>query len=197
MQHFYKELHGWFDESILEIYKEEVISSPSRSHFVEVGGWLGQSASFMAVEIINSGKEIKFDCVDSWKWLEGENGWSDDDESLGPKAFTYEPYYRPFNNIYEKFLDNIGPARHVINPIKLPSKDAAKLYEDKSLDFVFIDADHAYENVKDDIHAWYTKVKSGGKIAGHDYDQSGVRRAVGEFFKNKVNDNGKSWSCEV
>ena len=38
----------------------------SGAHFVEVGTFLGKSAIYMAVEIINSGKNIKFDCVDHW-----------------------------------------------------------------------------------------------------------------------------------
>ena len=36
------------------------------SHFVEIGSWKGRSASYMAVEIFNSRKNIKFDCVDTW-----------------------------------------------------------------------------------------------------------------------------------
>ena len=37
---------------------------------MEVGSFLGKSAVFMAVEIINSGKRIKFDCIDHWKGSE-------------------------------------------------------------------------------------------------------------------------------
>ena len=37
------------------------------AHFVEVGSYKGRSTSFMAVEIANSGKQIKFDCVDTWE----------------------------------------------------------------------------------------------------------------------------------
>jgi len=64
------------------------------------------------------------------------------------------------------------------------SADAAKQIGNSSLDLVFIDANHAYEYVKDDIRNWWPKVRKGGIIAGHDYKPkfSGVCKAVHEVF---------------
>lgn len=56
-----------------------------------------------------------------------------------------------------------------------------------NLDFVFIDADHSYEGVREDIIAWFPKLKPGGLLCGHDWDHPdhagewGVREAVEEF----------------
>ncbi len=52
--------------------------------------------------------------------------------------------------------------------VKLPSVQAAQQYADHSLDFVYVDADHSYASVVEDITAWKNKVKQGGFIAGHD-----------------------------
>lgn len=41
-------------------------------------------------------------------------------------------------------------------------------FEDNSLDFVFIDADHSYEGVRRDTLNWSKKIRSGGLVAGHD-----------------------------
>lgn len=54
------------------------------------------------------------------------------------------------------------------------------------VDVAYIDADHAYEAVRDDIAVWYPKVAVGGALCGHDYHAAtnvwpGVRRAVDEF----------------
>lgn len=40
---------------------------------------------------------------------------------------------------------------------------------DRSLDFVYIDANHAYDAVLEDLRLWAPKVKVGGVISGHDY----------------------------
>jgi hypothetical protein len=51
----------------------------------------------------------------------------------------------------------------------MDSKEASKLFNDESLDFVYIDANHTYEAVKEDLKCWYDKVRVGGVVMGHDY----------------------------
>jgi hypothetical protein len=53
--------------------------------------------------------------------------------------------------------------------IRAKSEIAADIFPDNSLDFVYIDANHAYQYVVQDIQLWYPKVKPGGYICGHDY----------------------------
>jgi predicted O-methyltransferase YrrM len=165
-EHFYQKIDGWF--TFPDLYRHVVKLANQEAHFVEIGSWMGRSTSFMAVEIINSNKNIKFDCVDTWE------GSPEHLENLQVKQ----------NILFDTFLDNIKPVNHVVNPVRLTSTEASKLYADNSLDFVFIDANHSYEFVKDDINAWYPKVKKGGILAGHDYNRSwqGVIQAVDEFI---------------
>lgn len=66
------------------------------------------------------------------------------------------------------------------------SMEAVKNVPDESLDFVFIDACHAYEFVRDDIREWTKKVRPDGIVSGHDYYESrtgtiGVIKAVDEY----------------
>jgi SAM-dependent methyltransferase len=122
-------------------------------HFVEVGSWKGQSAAFMAVEIANSGKNIQFDCVDTWQ---------------GSVEHQTEPSVVN-GTLYEEFIHNMQPVEGYYRPVRMSSVEAAECYDDESLDFVFIDAGHMYADVKADILAWLPKVKKGGIIAGHDY----------------------------
>jgi len=169
MEHFHYKIPGWF--TFPKLYSSVVERYPTGSHFVEVGTWQGSSAAYMAVEIINSGKNIKFDCVDIWGRysLDGLN--------------TKDPGSLPDDTVEQLFYKNIKPVEGVINPIKISSVEGSALYNDNSLDFVFIDANHVYEAVKDDLQAWFPKVKTGGIIAGHDYyNDLGVKNAVDEFF---------------
>lgn len=66
--------------------------------------------------------------------------------------------------------------------IQSTSDDAVCLFEDGSLDFVFIDGQHTHEQCKKDIINYYPKVKLGGLVSGHDYSYApGVGQAVREF----------------
>lgn len=53
--------------------------------------------------------------------------------------------------------------------MRMQSNQASKLFADDSLDFVYIDANHKYDAVKEDIELWWPKIKSGGMLSGHDY----------------------------
>jgi hypothetical protein len=52
------------------------------------------------------------------------------------------------------------------------SLDAAGDFSDGSLDFVYIDADHYFKSIADDICAWRPKVRPGGILFGHDFHRS-------------------------
>lgn len=179
MEHFYKNTNSenWFNYE--NLYSLVVSKFPTNSHFVEVGVWKGMSACFMAVEIINSNKDIKFDCVDTWEYV--------------PTSKELEE--AQFENLYDVFLSNIEPVKDKINIVKGISWEAASKYADNSLDFVFIDAGHDYESVKKDLIAWFPKIKPNGIIAGHDYHfDCGVYPAVNEFFNvNKMPSMGACW----
>jgi hypothetical protein len=57
---------------------------------------------------------------------------------------------------------------------------------DESLDAIFIDADHSYEAVKNDLNFWWNKLKKGGHLLGDDYNSChpGTTKAVDEFALN-------------
>lgn len=177
MEHFYQQVNGWFDYE--DIYRDMVTNASDNAHFVEVGVHLGKSAAFMAVEIANSNKKIVFDCIDPWDGR-NENGHG-------------------YHNSLDQFLQNMSPADGFYNAIQDVSPDAANRYQDNSLDFVWIDAIHLYENVRADILAWLPKVKLGGYIGGHDYaidHTNGIERAVKELLPNHTVHNGSlvgSW----
>lgn len=90
----------------------------------------------------------------------------------------------------EKFLDRV-------TILAMPSHEAAPHVKDMSLDFVFIDADHSYEECLRDIKLWYPKVRRGGLVCGDDYehpDFPGVRRAVDEMFSEVEQPTENVWA---
>lgn len=61
------------------------------------------------------------------------------------------------------------------------SQDFVNSFEDKSLDYIFIDGDHSYEGALRDCELFFPKIKSNGIFAGHDWSFDGVQKAVNEF----------------
>ena len=53
--------------------------------------------------------------------------------------------------------------------VRALSSQAVHMFADNSLDYVYIDGNHAYDWVKQDLELWWPKLKSGGLMAGHDY----------------------------
>ncbi len=53
--------------------------------------------------------------------------------------------------------------------IKDTSIQTSKRFKNNFFDFIYIDANHCYEEIKKDVLAWFPKVKSGGVLSGHDY----------------------------
>jgi hypothetical protein len=72
-------------------------------------------------------------------------------------------------NVYEEAMKNIEGYEDRAVMIRASSEISAKIFNDHSLDFVYIDANHAYDYVVQDIKLWFPKVKIGGYILGHDY----------------------------
>lgn len=146
---------------------------PTGSRFLEVGTYAGKSFAYMAVEIVNSGKEIDLIGIDGFGW-----------EHLKPD-----------------FDQNLLPVKDNYFVVKGNSIELSQKLPDKSLDFIFIDANHTYEDVKADILAYLPKIKEGGVIAGHDYcaDWPGVIQAVTEVFEGRANIeyDEVSWWIEV
>jgi hypothetical protein len=98
------------------------------------------------------------------------------------------------DQMYDNILSQISHFPSA-NFIREESIVAANKFLDKSLDMVFIDAIHLYENVKEDIKTWLPKVKSGGIISGDDYTDyfPGVKQAVQEYFKNEFSVENGIW----
>jgi hypothetical protein len=73
------------------------------------------------------------------------------------------------NGVYGEAMDNISGYEDRAIMVRASSEISSKMFEDNSLDFVYIDANHAYDYVVQDINVWYPKLKEGGYLCGHDY----------------------------
>lgn len=131
---------------------------PENSVMIELGSYFGESTMFFWL----SGKFKKIYAVDPYEGTDIDN--------QGDFAPMVENVVKPSNGIVELFRKR--------------SYEAAEFFESGSVDFVYVDALHDYDNVKRDIQVYLPKIKSGGIIAGHDYNPQlfpGCIRAVDEM----------------
>jgi len=141
---------------------------PEQGTIVELGAWLGKSSSYLVDKAINKNVII----IDSW---------------LGsPNELQTNHKLALEKDIYELFKSNMGNRKY--RSIRGLSKDIVSDFEDESLDVVFIDLTHTYEEVKQDITFWLPKVKKGGILSGHDYEIAweGVIKAVDEMLPTRT-----------
>lgn len=166
-EHFWQKIPGYFTFPDFYAWVATQSVKPWQQngrqwHGVEVGVYTGQSVAHLAVSLINVWGEwagqATVDLVDLELTKHGTR-------------LNLAPLER--SEVLGRFLE-------------MHSTAASLLYDDASLDFVFIDADHGYHAVAQDIDAWRPKVRSGGILAGHDYcvwPGFGVREAVEERFE--------------
>jgi predicted O-methyltransferase YrrM len=88
---------------------------------------------------------------------------------------------------------------------KLPYQDRWTFIQDTAenvlitdiepFDFIFVDADHAYQSTLDQIRLSWKKLLPGGVMAGHDWHYPSVQGAVNEFMMDKVL-RGSVWDID-
>lgn len=95
----------------------------------------------------------------------------------------------------------IAAERLIGKPVKFiykSSTDCANETRNDFFDFVYLDGDHSYSAVVQDIESWWPKIISGGLLGGHDFSHAwpGVVQAVTEFSVNsklKLNVQSPDW----
>jgi uncharacterized Rossmann fold enzyme len=144
-----------------------------------VGAEIGVFAGEMSQKLL-SRPDVTLYLVDSWTANHDPRYAASGDFHAGLTQREQDHFCEAARRI----VSFAGPRAKII---RKPSMEAARDIPDGSLDFVFIDADHSYEGCKADIEAWLPKVRKGGFISGHDYENTdfpkfGVTQAVTEKF---------------
>lgn len=175
----YKKIRGWCNFE--DIYTEMVHKASNGYHFVEIGTFFGKSAVLMGELIASSGKDITFDTIDHFKG---------------------SPLERDGKHkvCVDQDVEKIARLNCAGLPVNIITGDSIKLsrrYKKESLDFVFIDGSHDYNDVLRDIRVWSKKVKKGGFIGGHDYDNPNVYQAVQKILNVDCPKGATSWLCQV
>lgn len=171
-EHLYKDVPGWFTEETATSL-DKLIVEHDISQVIEIGSYLGRSAVFFASRVLETL------CIDPFVM------WPDLIERKELSMHEGEDFY-------DKFLDNIkhamkfGPNTSSIKATRKTSEQAFYDNPDLYADLIYIDGQHDYESVKNDIRMWGLRAKK--VICGDDYDVHwpGVMQAVDEAYPDRV-----------
>ena len=182
MKHFFEEIKGYMKDSNTKLFNKVLETVDDNFTWVELGSWTGKSAAYCVVELLNTNKKFEFYAVDTWQGAEEHQ----------------ELDIVKNDQLYDTYLQNISPVQQYVTNLREYSFDAANKFDDNSVDFCYVDADHSYEGVTRDLEAWWPKIKSGCIFGGDDYTKGwpGVQRAVHDFFTQrniKVTKLGRCW----
>jgi hypothetical protein len=117
----------------------------------KVGAEIGVERGLFSEKLLKAGLELY--CIDPW---------------IHCSSWSYHRSVETMAAIEQEALGRLSryPKAHAIKAI---SMEAVQQFKDGSLDFVYIDGNHEFRYVAEDLQEWVPKVRKGGIVAGHDY----------------------------
>lgn len=140
------------------------------------GAELGVKRGETLFYLLNKAPGLHMTGVDLWAPQPEEGAW-------GYTDWNHEAHFREVDEKARRF-----PGR--VRIMRMSTLLAAQRTPDRSLDFVFIDANHAQHAVEADIRAWRSKLRDGGALCGHDWPAPSVRAALDQLCPDARNAPG-------
>lgn len=152
---------------------------------VEIGSWKGDYADV----ILQSHPTVRLVLVDLWM-----------PETINIQTIQPHPDHPHLTGdeceaMYQSVCERFKPYGDRVEVVREYSTDAAAFFNDATFDLIYIDANHRFQPVVDDIRAWWPKLKVHGWMAGHDYNNKGgkqVKKAVDTVFATGINSTEES-----
>ena len=149
---------------------------PKNAICAEIGVWKGEFSE----RIRATARPRALHLIDPWRFVPSYPGrWYG-----GSAARNQDDMDRIYEDVVRRFTND----PHVIIH-RLDSENAASRLADVTFDWIYIDGDHSFEAVGQDLRLWAPRIKPGGVLAGDDYiwrDEHGnypVKQAVRDFIE--------------
>lgn len=151
---------------------------------IEVGVWEGAYSHW----IVNYLKPTNFYGVDPYEFRE------DYADSPDANVFAHQSKLDNLHDRTKAKLEENGLGGTLLRTTGI---DAASRFDDNSIDFVYIDGDHSYDFVSNDIKAWWPKIKQGGILSGHDYTPGNPQKGHVYGVIEAVTEHAEKYSLNV
>ncbi len=171
-----QKIDGYMADSELEVLAR---LAQNAKVFIEVGSWHGKSTAAIVDHLPEGGVLY---CVDTWKGSENEQ---DTNHASAKQDDGDHAFIEFLNNHFE----DVRKGR--IIPIRMDSGNAAFLFMEQNVrpDVIFIDAEHTFHAVTEDLVNWENVLANNGIMCGHDYGTNvwlEVTDAVNKFYGGKT-----------
>jgi len=114
---------------------------------------IGTHRAAFAVRFLQSWKGKLLCCIDPWTGGQFDAGPVTQDER---------------DEYYAKAMKALRPYEDRVKVMRTTSREASLQFDSNYFDFIYIDANHQYSSVWEDLTLWWPKLRSGGFLAGHD-----------------------------
>jgi hypothetical protein len=174
-------IHGWLAEGTKEMIRKHL---PSSGLVMELGTWMGKSAQYM----LGMAPGIRLVCIDHW---------------LGsPDINQMQAHRDMLPTIYDHCRYHLWPYRDQIVLLRMDMADGMRKVHEAGLQpgMVYVDGAHDAKSVEADASGAGSLFPA-ADLVGDDWERESVRqgvlRAVREFPKRRLSDNGKAWVMEL
>ncbi len=168
--------NGKLPIEIPNVDKDHNLANLPRELDFKVGVEVGVARGDYSKKLCEANPQMKIYGVDSWYVYTGCNDYTQ----------------KKLDSFYERAKKQLAPFSNY-EIIKEFSMDAIRKFEDGSLDFVYIDANHEDPYITEDIVEWSKKVRSGGIVSGHDYFNRRSFDVIEATQKYTKDNNIKPW----
>lgn len=158
------QIDGWMHPIELEWLFHIAQKVPEEGVIVELGAWKGRSSAALYE---GAGNKKNVVSIDTWR---GQKNLVDFDHSEVKTTDIFKVYIENMRQLgFNPKPSPIPYEPHHYGPqyIISDSVEASKYFQNNSVDWIFIDADHT--KTGEDIDAWLPKMKTDGLMTGHDY----------------------------
>jgi cephalosporin hydroxylase len=177
----YSEIKNWQYPDSVMIF-EKFISNYKPKLIIEIGTFLGWSAITMGSICKKYNLDTKILCVDTW--LGSVEHWRVD---LCNELKQYDFFQNGTSIMFDNFCKNVisHELENYIIPIPNTSNIAYQIFNHYNIkaELIYIDGDHSYEGVLNDLKLYFNILNSGGIIFGDDVCWEDVNKASLDFSK--------------
>jgi len=160
-------------------YRDQLPLLLRKLNLVDIGVEIGVQTGIYSEKILRSSILKRLYSIDCWKNFSGYK-----DIANKNQIKQYLNYIKTILRLFK-----FGKRSVILRKFSI---DSVGKFRNESLDFIYIDAQHSYSGVLEDLNLWWPKLKKESVFAGHDYVNGnfiegdfGVKTAVDEFIKKE------------